>query len=86
LFTFRIDDHQEIRQKMLRFMNSVSTLIYPPVQDAAEDDFDRALNQKMNLLKSNKENPFCAELTLTNNNWEETKGGSMGGAKKQRGP
>jgi hypothetical protein len=63
LFTFRIDDHQEIRQKMLRFMNSVSTLIYPPVQDAAEDDFDRALNQKMNLLKSNKENPFCAELT-----------------------
>jgi hypothetical protein len=63
LFTFRIDDHQEIRQKMLRFMNSVSTLVYPPVQDAAEDDFDCALNQKMNLLKSTKENPFGAELT-----------------------
>jgi len=63
LFTFRIDDHQEIREKMLRFMNSVSTLVYPPVQDAVEDDFDRALYQKMNLLKSTKENPFGAELT-----------------------
>ena len=63
MFTFRIDDHQEIRQKMLRFMNSVSTLVYPPVQDAAEDDFDRARYQKMNLFKSSKENPFGAELT-----------------------
>ena len=63
MFTFRIDDHQEIRQKMLRFMNSVSKLVYPPVQDAAEDDFDRALYQKMNLFKSSKENPFGAELT-----------------------
>jgi hypothetical protein len=63
LFTFRIDDHQEIREKMLKFMNSVSTLVYPPVQDAVEDDFDRALYQKMNLLKSTKENPFGAELT-----------------------
>ena len=48
---------------MLKFMNSVSTLVYPPVQDAVEDDFDRALYQKMNLLKSTKENPFGAELT-----------------------
>ena len=71
---------------MLRFMNSVSTLVYPPVQDAAEDDFDRALNQKMNLLKSTKENPFGAELTQANNNWEETKGGSLGVAKKQTRP